>query len=438
MTDLITTQHLAAAPLPRRRTVPRLPDGWMILGVLWGFSLMWALGMTNMIWTAIALPMAVELMMRRKVRMPPLSGLWLIFLALLMPSVVMVLGSTSGLVWGFRVATYAAGGVIFVYAFNLDPVRFSTRRLVNAFAAYWGTIVIFGVVALIKPDISFPSGLELLLPRGLATQPFVAQLIPARVSQVHDFIGFAVARPAAPFVYTNNWGANLALASAPFVVWATTRGRLRRPVALTAVAIASVPIVLSLNRGLWLSLSLGIVYAAMRQAARTDVRQLVGLLAAGAFVGLLVVATPLGELVALRAEAGHSDDRRLELYTASVEATLDHPIVGNGGPVAIDELPDDAPPAGTHGQIWLLLVSHGIPATVAFLAFMGMVLLRTWRAPSDSFAFWTNVMFVMALSQMAVYALIPSQLPVLMLAAGVALRDLEVRQPAQARELTTA
>ncbi len=60
---------------------------------------------------------------------------------------------------------------------------------------------------------------------------------------------------------------------------------------------------------------------------------------------------------------------------------------------------------------------------MAFLVFMLCVVWATRSAPTGSFAFWGNVVFVIALAQMAIYDFLPAQLPILMAAGGLALRD---------------
>ena len=328
------------------------------------------------------------------------------------------------MVWSLRFGFYVASAVILVYTYNLDAREFPTRRMLNCLVAYWTLIVVGGYLGMVLGDLEFTSVAEMVMPSGLQSQAFVASMFHPRFGQAQDFLGFAVDRPTMPFQYTNNWGSNITLITPFLIPWAAAR-RWRKPVAIAAMAVAVVPIIWSLNRGLWITLALGIVYAAARQALRGQVRQLVSVLAVILATLVLVLATPLGDLVALRAEEGHSDQRRSTLYDSSLEAVAASPIVGHGGPVYSEDLPDDAPPAGTHGQIWLVLVPNGVPAAILFVAFFVVMIVRTWGAATGTFAFWANVAWVIALSQIVVYALLPSQLPVLMALGGLALRDVD-------------
>src|SRR5690606_26540917 len=118
-----------------------------------------------------------------------------------------------------------------------------------------------------------------ILPRGLVQEQFIADLIRPTVAQVHSFLGYEVARPAAPFAFTNGWGSNVALWTPFFILWASQGGRRRRVFAAAALMVALIPIVQSLNRGLWLSLGAGMAYVAVRYAIRGRARPLFMLIA---------------------------------------------------------------------------------------------------------------------------------------------------------------
>ena len=71
-------------------------------------------------------------------------------------------------------------------------------------------------------------------------------------------IGHAITRPAAPFAYTNWWGANYAFLL-PFVVLAMrwARSRLVRVSLAGLLLVSLVPFIVSVNRGAWLSVVVG-------------------------------------------------------------------------------------------------------------------------------------------------------------------------------------
>ncbi len=82
-------------------------------------------------------------------------------------------------------------------------------------------------------------------------------------AQIQDVLGFTAPRPKAPFEYTNTWGNVIGLLVVWFAVWAVrARGR-GRVFAVIVLGVALVPIVDSLNRGLWVGLGLGLLLLAM-------------------------------------------------------------------------------------------------------------------------------------------------------------------------------
>lgn len=408
--------------IPARNRPAYLPAGWPVLGILFGMPVLWLLGLHNTAWLLAAVPMALNLWERGSVRAPRGMGLWLIFLAFSALSITQVGSASKTLVWGFRWGLYLAAGIALVYAFNQSRTALPTSRILNALAAYWLIIIAGGVAGLVFGDVKVTSLAQNVLPRGLAQEQFIADLIRPTVAQVHAFLGYEVARPAAPFAFTNGWGSNVALWTPFFVLWAGHGGRRRRVFAAIAIAVALIPIVQSLNRGLWLSLGAGMVYVAMRYAVRGKARPLFMLIASASALAVLLVVSPLGSLFEDRLETGHSDSHRLSIYTMSIEATMRSPIVGHGGTVANPEQPGRSP-AGTHGQLWAILVPYGVPAAIAFVAFLGVLVWRTRTAAIGTFDFWTHAVLFIACVQLPFYSLTPTQLPLLMVVAGIALRD---------------
>ena len=74
-------------------------------------------------------------------------------------------------------------------------------------------------------------------------------------------------RPAAPLPATNGWGSTLALLTPFFILsWLLAPSRRRRITGWVLAAVGVVPLAISTNRGVWLSIGLGLVYFAFRQA----------------------------------------------------------------------------------------------------------------------------------------------------------------------------
>ena len=93
-------------------------------------------------------------------------------------------------------------------------------------------------------------------------------------AQVQHFLGFPIGRPETFFAYTNAWGSAFAiLAPCAICAMLQTRSAGWKPAPRLAMAAAIVPVVFSLNRGLWLSLGLALMYAMFRFWLRGDFRQ---------------------------------------------------------------------------------------------------------------------------------------------------------------------
>ncbi|HET8640540.1 MAG TPA: hypothetical protein VFM37_01315, partial [Pseudonocardiaceae bacterium] len=221
-------------------------------------------------------------------------------------------------------------------------------------------------------------------------------LLTVEVAQVQDVIagGASQARPSAPFEYTNIWGENLAILLVWLVVGWVVLGRGRRRVAGVLVAVAAiVPVVQSLNRGLWIGLGIASVYVAVRLAWRGRFAPLGGLAAAVGLFAILIFATPLGNLVSQRLENGHSDNIRATLNAAAVKAAVSSPVLGyganrallgSGRSIAIGKSAD-CPQCGNReigsdGQLWHLLVAQGF---VGAFAYSGFFLWNLWRFRHD-------------------------------------------------------
>lgn len=400
-----------------------LRPGWPILAVLYGYPLWWLLGLSVFSWILFALPATAWLWSRRRVLAPPGLGWWLLFLGwVLLSSVSLSVNAFDRLPsFAFRTLMYMTAGVYLVYAYNLPRHRGNADRIVNALVFFYAFAVGAAIVAIVAPVTDFTTPFERILPRSLSGISFVRQMVHGQLAQVHTFLGYPVARPAAPFAFTNEWGSAIALLT-PIVVYAAGRHRgWRRMALLSLIVLALVPAVVSLNRGLWLSFAAAALYVAARLAIRGRTRPLLNLIGAALLLIPLILLTPMGSLVAERLDSGHSDDARVDLVTQSIDGIAEAPLLGHGAPLVDPEAPDRAP-IGTHGQVWLLGFSHGIPAVILFVATLLAILIRSRHGDVGSLAFWGNVTVFVALVQMAFYSLVPVQIQLIMVISGLATR----------------
>jgi O-antigen ligase len=386
------------------------------------FPIWWALGVGAFVWPIAAVPMAVSLAMRGRARAPRGFGLWILFLLWVLVSATQLDEPERWIVFAYRLAIYGSATVLFLYVYNTPREALPSRSVTAIVTVFWGFAVLFGLAALVVPEAAFTSLAELVLPDGLLGNSFVYELVHPEIAQVQGFLGYEVARPKAPFVYTNEWGANIALLT-PFalLMWKLASGAMARLVIGGLLILSVIPMVVSLNRGLWLSLAVGLAYAAIRSALRGRVAAL-RLLVVGALIGAALVAvTPLKDLVADRLATPHSNEGRLSLYTEAAESAMDSPLLGYGSPRPSERDPN-LPRVGTHGQLWLVLFSHGIPGVVLFVAWFGFAFWRSRRDAAEIVA-WMHVVLLITLVQMAYYGMVPVPIHLSMLAASIAWRE---------------
>jgi len=418
----MATVALRGVPASERR----LPPAWPLLALYVLFPVWWVLGLGELIWPLLALPMLFALLVRRRVSIPRGFGLWVAFLGWMLISGLELDSPERAVGFAYRAVIYLSATVILLYVFNTTEDELPSRRIVNVFAYFWLLVVVGGFLAILFPEVSFSTPVEAILPRGLVANGLVYEMVHPGFAQVHDFLGYPVPRPAAPFVYTNDWGSTFGILL-PFVIVSFVRSRsdLWRLVLVVAGIASLVPLVVSLDRGLWLSAGVGLVYALLRLGAAGRGRVF------GA-VALLVPVTvailwfsPLHQLISDRFAHPHSNTRRLELYQESVDSVSQSPLLGFGAPRPSD-LSSTAPAVGTQGQFWLVLFSHGVPGLLLFQAWFVLV---WWRArgtdPPD--AFLAHLVLLIAFVQMPFYGWLPVQLILLMVASSVGLRALDAR-----------
>jgi hypothetical protein len=193
--------------------------------------------------------------------------------------------------------------------------------------------------------------------------------------------------------------------------------------------------VASLNRGMFLSLGVGIAYVTVRLAMRGRFGALALVLAVVAGGAIIVVLTPLGHLVtdSFSSTHGHSNATRLSLYQQATAGVGQSPLFGYGSPkpvtTGVGQQPG-TPAIGTQGQLWLVLYSSGYPAAVFFIGFYLAVLWQTRRA-RGTVGLWLHTAPLVALSQIAFYGWLSAEVQVVMVAAALAYRRSWV--PAAAR-----
>ena len=370
-----------------------LRTGWPLSALLVLYPLWWALGLGTLIVFLLAVPMAWHLLRRRPVATPPGFGLWLLFLGWVLASTTMLGSDPPNLLPGhasdrvlsvaFNTAGYFAATVILLYAGNLREHEYPRRRLMRHLSWFFVMVVVGGIAGTFLPRFEFTSLTELLLPTSMTRNGFVQSLVHPSAAQLQEVLGYTAPRPSAPFGYTNTWGYALALLVGWFVVthFGDSTPRRRAGAVLVLVA-AAVPVVYSLNRGLWIGLGLVVLVTVVRLALRGRFAGLVALVLLICVVAVAVVASPLSAIVQDRLDHQKSNGIRAFTIAETLEAVSYSPVLGFGSPraarggtnsIAIGQSSDcqkcGNPTIGSNGQLWLLLIGQGYVGAALYVGF---------------------------------------------------------------------
>ncbi|MDH2428755.1 O-antigen ligase family protein [Sphaerisporangium sp. TRM90804] len=428
------TRELRVRRPPGRivRALPA-PAAWPIAGLLVGYPVWWALGFGGLCVVVLAVPMAVVLWRRRPVAVPKGMGLWALLLAGYLVSAAM-LGDTPPGTYGAlstgRIAGYVMRGLVYVslavvvlYLANLTERELPQRSLVRMLGALFLVTVAGGLLGVLAPRFEFTSPMETLLPGWVSGNSFVRNLVHPTAAQMQHVLGHAAPRPEAPFEWANAWGGNLSVLLVWFVVgWWTYGGPARRLVCVAAVGLAAVPVVYSLNRGLWIGLAVSVVYVIVRagpRAARAVLRARPRTALTVCAVLLVAVpallAGPLTTMVAQRLEKPHSNQIRAFTVMSTLKAATHSPVIGYGNTRNAHGNYRSIttgrttwchecghPPLGSDGQLWLLLITQGFTGALLYVAFFAGAVRRFRRDRTPIGQAGTLVM-LLALLYMFIY-----------------------------------
>ena len=441
--------------MPRRRR--RWSAGWPLSVLFLGFPLWWVSGLAVFGFFLAALPMAWSLISRRTVIAPRGFGWWIGFLAVVVVSGTMLstdapfsntgpLGGTL-LTFFYRLLWYLVATIVLLYVGNTSSKDLPTLKVVRLLAWMFVVTAFGGLLGVLAPHLEFSSLLELVLPRSISGNRFMHALIHPATADIQSVLGFAQPRPRAPFAYANSWGANLSF-YLPFFLYAWFRkdAGWRRIAAAPVLAVAAVPVVYSLNRGLWAVLVIGALYAVV-QVIRLRGFNAVAWLAPVAVLAIVgAMLSPLPTMVSERFANQHSNERRGELAIKTIESTIKgSPLIGFGntrdvegsfgsiaGGATLGCPACAVPPFGTQGHLWLVVFTQGFLGTALFLAFFFVRFARHVRS-REPITMVGLALIVFFLIEIMVYDTLGSPLFTLMIALGLMWRaDREAQQAKQA------
>lgn len=394
-------QDAPGTSLPARRSW--LPAGWPVTFLLVGYPVLWALGLSAFALQFAAIPMAIQLARRPQIRVPRGFGIWLLFLLVSVLG-ILVLGldppntlpnSVSGRLIGYttRETEYLAATVLLLYVGNMRR-ELTDSKIIRALAALFVSTVVLGVLALLWPYAAFTSPFEMILPHAVTSNSYAYHLVHPALAQVQDFGGSTLPRPAAPFAYTNEWGFVVTVLAIWFTVW-IVRSPSPTRVLLGAATLGAgvIAMLLSLNRGVWLALVLGVVYLVFAMLRRGHVVPLLALMLTVTALAAIALGTPVRQTLETRLANGNSDSIRAFTSRAALELAQESPVIGFGSTRASVGSPSSIAvgksascpqcgnfPIGMNGYIFTLLVSTGVVGTLLFVLFW---LYQIWLSRGD-------------------------------------------------------
>lgn len=438
----------SAAARPRRRL---FRSGWPLSALLVFYPVAWILGLTPFIVILLAVPMGVTLLRRRPIKLPPAMGLWSLgvlwaalglFMIRQHPPDTLPPSSGSSLSFFIRLANYVALTVVLLYVGNMSEDELPRKRIVRMLGAFFLVTIAGGLAGMVAPHLSFNTPTYYLVPHSISSSSFGGKLLSVQLAQNQDVLGSGSApRPSAPFDYTNTWGNVLSLLLVWFAVaWWIDGTRRRRTLAVGTLVVALVPVVYSLNRGLWVGLALTLLYVLIRTAMRGRILPLVTVLLTLAVAAAIFFVSPLSTVVTARLQHGHSNDIRTSLNNAALDAAKHSPVIGYGGPrttigseksIAIGSS-TSCPQCGNRdigsdGQLWFLLVSEGFIGALLYVAWL-LQLIWTYRRDESAIGLAGQLSLLLPLFFMFVYQALTVPLLLTMVSVGLLWRNEQARR----------
>jgi hypothetical protein len=442
-----------ARPAPPGHDVVRVPTAWPLVVLLAGYPVWWALGLTTFAFIGAAIPMAAQLVRRRRLRLPPGFGLWALLLLWVVLGAI-VLGETAPgtmppagagkiAAYALRVLQYVSITVVMLWVGTMWEREVPRRLVVSLLGVLFLWTIAGGLLGALYPHASFATPLSYVLPQSLLDNAFVGRNTTVRFAQVHEVLG-GISRPAAPYLYTNTWGYCYSLLLPWFVVgWLIRTSVPRKVFAVTVIAVSLFPVVYSLNRGLWIGLGLSAAYLVVRFAMQGRTVLVAAVALAVLLLGAVLLLSPLRTVVGDRLGNPHSNETRNYQNGIAFRAALSSPVLGYGGTrqtVGNDRSIAAGATAtcpqcgnrdvGSTGQLWNLLLQNGFVGAFCYIAFFAYIAWRyRWDATPIGVAGGLSVL--LPLFYMLVYPAIGMPLTLSFVAIGLLWRNDLARRAAR-------
>src|SRR5262249_53750682 len=155
---------------------------------------------------------------------------------------------------------------------------------------------------------------------------------PALAEMQFKALGHPIGRPMTFYAYTNQWAAAVGVLT-PFAVITAMRARRRftRQLTIGLLAVGAIPIVVSINRGLWIALAIAIALVVLRMTATGRPKVLLAVAGLVALVAAVVLLSPLSGIIHDRLTSEkNSNGTRSTLYSEAFNGVASSPLFGFG------------------------------------------------------------------------------------------------------------
>lgn len=416
------TEESVESSTHRGRVLP----AWPLYTLLYGYPLLWVLGLGQFAPTILAFVMIFYMVLYKEIIIFKSQWIWFVLTIWCIVCTVSLHGGSDILAWGIRFLVIFNAGVYSVYYFNARE-RITIQSVLGGLVTLWYTIVVLGWLAMFFPEFRVATPMSFLIPEGLQQNPLVKDYVHPPLAEVQMPWGAPepYVRPAAPFPYANSWGLAFTFLTPVVVAVISATKRTRTKIILgLSIGAGIVPAIETSNRGMFIGLALCIAYVIFRQVLNGNLR-----LAVYAVVTTLVVIWGLyasGAVAKIlgRQEYSDSTGTRSLLYEHTWQAVLKSPVIGYGTARPDYEVGISM---GTQGYLWALMFCFGLVGLGLFISFILYSLLATWNIQSDA-GYWLHGVVVAACFVFTIYSFDTMQMASLMLCLAMLMRSTVYRE----------
>ncbi|MEU7993493.1 O-antigen ligase family protein [Rothia amarae] len=400
--------------------IPALP-AWPLYTLLYGFPLIWALGLGQFAPTILAIIMVFYMAVRRNILVYKTQWIWFALIFWCVVSTVSLHGGSDILAWGLRWVNILNVGIYGVYFFNART-SITNQGLMGGLVTVWYTVVILGYLALLFPEFRLTTPMSFLLPGGLKQNELVRDYVMPPLAEIQLPWGAPepYIRPSAPFPYANSWGLAFTFLTPVVIATLMAADKLRTKIILgISIILGLVPAIATSNRGMFIGLGIAVVYVVLRYVLSGNLKvAFYSVVAAALAVAGLFASGAIAKILG-RQEYSDSTGGRASLYQATWDAVMQSPVVGYGTSRMNVSIGISM---GTQGYLWALMFCFGLVGLALFVIFMLSSIISTWDVQSAA-GLWIHSVPVTAICVFIFYSFDIMQMTAMMLCLTMIMRS---------------